>query len=351
MPRRTVRIAYLVGFLLLAAAIGIPLWLNYRAPTAVKVDGPSVESLDVVATGRVDSEGMVRALDGPTPGRVVKVHVAEGAAVKKDQAIVSIDDRAYAEMVRDATLSRDAAVIELEVARAKARTQIAEMDALQLRIDAAKADADAADVKLKQMRGQLNVSAAVPVTQSDIDQLETRIQGYRLNIEAEQVRLNAMRKLDSALESQAAKLRVDASDDAIAKAKRYQRDCTIVAPSDGTIIRLQCGEGAMLTPNPMDPAIVFAPVGALVVRVEVEQADVGRITMNMPASVSDDSLRNPPPVKGTVTAISRWIAPKRSILLDPGNFNDVRTTEVVITLEPTTRPLWIGQRMVVRFGK
>ena len=45
------------------------------------------------------------------------------------------------------------------------------------------------------------------------------------------------------------------------------------------------------------------------------------------------------------------MARKRSVLLEPGEVNDVRTVECVIALEGSTDRLLVGQRMRVRIGK
>ncbi len=344
------RLAYGIGAILLLATIGIPAWLLSRPVQQSTESAISVDSLDVVCTGRVDAVGLVRSLDPVRPGRIVKLHVTEGADVKAGEAIVSIDDRDYVEMVKEAGLACDVARIEVEAAQAKAKKAASDIEALQLNIEAAKVRVAAAAIKLDQMRQQVGASTSIPVTAADVDVQEAELRSFRLNIDAEQIRLSALKAIDQDLEVRAAQKRVEAANDALIKTKRYQQDCTITAPSDGTIVRMQCGVGAMLAPNPMDPGVVFAPAGPLIVRAEVEQADISRISMNMPATVRDDS-RDATTWSGRVTAISRWVAPKRAILLDPGNFNDVRTTEVIITLDPSPKRLWIGQRMVVRFGK
>ena len=84
----------------------------------------------------------------------------------------------------------------------------------------------------------------------------------------------------SARDSKCVQLKIDASRrrPSSRKPKRYHReDCVVRAPTDGTIVRLSAAKGMLLGPGtPLEPAIVFAPAGPLVVRAEVEQADAGR---------------------------------------------------------------------------
>jgi hypothetical protein len=51
-----------------------------------------------------------------------------------------------------------------------------------------------------------------------------------------------------------------------------------------------------------------------------------------------------------VTRLSDWYTHRRSILLEPMQFNDVRTLESIITLDPGQPMLRIGQRMRVTLG-
>jgi hypothetical protein len=69
----------------------------------------------------------------------------------------------------------------------------------------------------------------------------------------------------------------------------------------------------------------------------------------MPAVIKDDTRADSPAWVGRVQRIAGWVAPRRSVLLEPGELNDVRTAEVVIALDPSPHPLWIGQRVQVRF--
>lgn len=349
----TKRAIWFLGLLLLLATILVPaiLWRNSGRES---IDpGPPITSLDVVAIGRVDVEGSVRSLDPPQPGRVSALHVTEGADVKAGQPIYSIDDRLHLDFVQEAKLARDQAKIALDVAKARAQAQPAEIEALQKRIDAANETARANEAKLQQMKRQLELSSAVPVTKADIDSFEAQLRSLRLNIAAEQIRLDAVKMLDPNLEVQAAQVQLDSATDAVARAEQQRDACTIKAPSDGTIIRIRTGVGAMLAPStPMsEPAVTFAPAAALIVRAEVDQADAGRVQLNMKATLKDETRRDSPVWTGKVVEISRWIARKRSMNLDPGEFNDVRTLEVVIRLDPSNDRLWIGQRMVVRFTK
>lgn len=339
------------GILLLVATVAIVALQVWRPKADVAQPVP-IDSLAVVCRGRVDSAGQMRSLDPSQPGRVVAVHVTEGMPVKANDKIVSLDDRAYADAVKDAMMSESAAAIELQIAQAKADAAPAEFDALQKKIDGALAKVVAADAKLAQMKRQRSLTDSIPVTQEDVDSYQAQVLAVKLEIEAEQIRLAQMQKLDRTLEVKAAKLKLEAAQEAVVRAKRYQAECVIRAPADGTILRLQTAKGALIAPGAsLQPPIIFVPDGPYIVRAELDQADVGRVSVGQAVTLQDDASREPRIWTGRVKEIAGWIAPRRSMLIEPGEFNDVRTTEVVIVLDPSQHKLLIGQRMVVRIGK
>lgn len=339
----------LFGLALLAATIGIPAWLLNRGDAVTKPP-PNLDELDVVCTGRIDAAGKVSAIDPVQAGRVMEIHVAEGQQVNKGQALVSLDDRIYADAVKDAEAALGLAERERDGAKIKFDSYKQQLVIAQKRIDAAEAKVVGYVARLKQMKMVVGLGTEkANVTQADVDALQAEIDSANLSIEAERINLDLSRKYDPKLEYEVAQLRYDNSVEGVTRAKRFKDDCIVRAPADGTIVRLQTAVGATLVPgSPLDPAIVFAPAGPLLVRAEVEQADLGRVSVGMAAIVTDDSRREALTLHGKVKDIAHWIAPRKKMLMDPGDFNDVRTTEVIIELEPTKSRLWIGQRMLVR---
>jgi multidrug resistance efflux pump len=105
------------------------------------------------------------------------------------------------------------------------------------------------------------------------------------------------------------------------------------------------------TASPGVPALLFRPDGPLVVRAELEQEFIGRVKSGMRATVTDESRADSPTWTGRVKTVGAFVARRRSILLEPGEINDVRTVECVIALEGRTEGLLVGQRMRVRLTK
>jgi hypothetical protein len=104
----------------------------------------------------------------------------------------------------------------------------------------------------------------------------------------------------------------------------------------------------MIAPGSPVPYVVFAPAGPLVVRADLDQEFVGRVKHRMKVELRDEARANSPVWTGRVQAVSEYIAQKTSVTFEPGSFNDVRTAECVITIDPSAEELRIGQRMRVR---
>jgi multidrug resistance efflux pump len=135
------------------------------------------------------------------------------------------------------------------------------------------------------------------------------------------------------------------------QASKAVRDCVLLAPTSGVVLRVQTTRGESVLPNGMQPPIIFRPDSPLIVRAELEQEFLGRVKPGMKATVRDDSRADSATWTGTVLRVGNWVARKRTVLLDPGEVNDVRTVECVIALDGSPDGLLVGQRMRVRIGK
>ena len=113
---------------------------------------------------------------------------------------------------------------------------------------------------------------------------------------------------------------------AAAEAQDGLRECTVRAPVKGVVERMLVSAGQALGPNPQQPAVMFAADGPRIVRAEVEQEWASHVAVGMAATVQDFSATGTT-WHGHVTRLSDWYTHRRSILMEPLQFNDVRTLE------------------------
>jgi multidrug resistance efflux pump len=341
---RPPRAGFIVMLVLLAGSIAGTAWWLSR-PDPGPVPARPADEADVYCTGRVDAAGQVTGLDPAQPGRVTAVLVPEGAAVAAGQELVRLDAAAAEARLTQAQATVDSVQVELDAAlrdRERVPNQIAARAAL---LNAASARVDAARKLLQQRREQQQVT---PLGKTELEAIEAQIRELEQMEASQRLELEDLKKIDPELRVRAARAKLKAVEADRDLARKAVADCVISAPGPGTVLRLQAAVGGLLSPGSPVPAVVFAPAGPPVVRAEVDQESLGKVAVGMPAEVQDENRPDGPVWRGRVKQLARWVAQRRSHVLEPGELNDVRTLECVVELDPPAEGLWIGQRMRVR---
>ncbi|MGL4420490.1 MAG: HlyD family secretion protein [Gemmataceae bacterium] len=347
----------LLGFLFLVLApIGVSAWFLSR-PAADPIKSTLViEDLDIICNGRVDADGFVVSLQLPQPGKVVRVSAAEGATLAIGDEILAIDSAPYELVVREAKAGVAGSLVEVDIAQQRLRQYPKQLEVKEKLIAAMTAEVDAAQHKVAIVKTQQSVASAVST--ADVEIAEAAYRKLKNLRDVEITNLEEMRKADAKLELRAAQAKHEMAKVHQEQAEQAVRDCVLRAPSAGTILRLQAAVGGIfaMAPATVTPmaagssagSVVFAPATPRIVRAELEQAYLGQVKAGMRAELRDDTRPDSPTWKGKVKSIAGWVAQRRSILFEPGEINDVRTTEVIIEFEANSEPVWIGQRMQVR---
>ena len=346
--RRSPGIFRLLAVVLLVAPLAaVGWWLNRPAPTPEVVIPPA--DLDVVCTGRVDVVGQVVALDPSQAGRVKSVNVTEGQLVKKDDVLLQLDDSAAVIREKQAKAGVDGLTADVDRAKQTRDRFPKQLEARKAMAAANAARADAGTAAIKQKIAQNG--ATERISQLELDALNAQIRELEATVRAETAFLADLDKEKPELLVTAAQARLDAAKADHALANKAVAECKLIAPGPGRILRVQVGEGGIIAPGGFTPAVVFAPDGPLVVRAEVDQEFLGRVKEGMTAEVQDDNRPDAPVKLGKVVSIAKWVARRRTLVLEPGEVNDVRTVECVVVLDGGTGELFIGQRMRVRIRK
>jgi len=334
-------------WLLLAALLG-PIagvgWYLSRPepPTGAAPAG----DLDVICTGRVDASGMVVSLEPSMAGRVMKVSARENKPLEKGDEILRLDDSTAKFRLLQAIAAVDGAKVELASAEKDAERFPKQLEARRAMAEAAKARVDQAKKLVEQRKAQEKVTPLTKIEQEGLEaqvrELESLELADRLQLADIEKNLNPQWRID------ATRARLDAAQADRQLAQKSVDECVLRAPGPGRILRLQTSEGALLMPGNYPPAIVFVPAGPLIVRAELDQEFIGRVREGMTVEVSDDGRADGPMYPGKIRSISRWVAQRRTLILDPGEINDVRTVECLVELNSGIDELFIGQRMRVR---
>lgn len=346
--RRRIGPVVAVGCLLVPLA-GVVWWL-YRPKPDAAVTGPALGELDVVTLGRVDGLVAASSIESPIPGRVKKVCVEEGATVSEGQEVLLLDDSAFALKVDEARNGVTAARLEWDAADFDLKQLPNKLVGLNASLAAATERVSAAKRLLDERRKQLEFKTITPAefaaAESEIRQLEQLEVG-------EKVRRDELAASEGALKLRvkAAEVKKEAAEIAVRAALKAVKDCVVTAPTAGVILRVQTAKGESVAPGSPRAALLFRPAGPLIVRCELEQEFLARVAAGKSATIRDDTRTDSPTWTGKVQSVSNWVAQKRSIVLEPGVLNDVRTVECVIAFDTPPEGLLVGQRMRVTIKK
>jgi HlyD family secretion protein len=119
------------------------------------------------------------------------------------------------------------------------------------------------------------------------------------------------------------------------------------APADGMVLRVDAKAGELAIPAAGPPIMSIGDVGALRVRAEVNEQDLGRIRVGQAVLVRAGAFHGRE-FDGRVSSIARVVGPSRINSGDPRKFSDVDVLEVLVDL-PDPGPLVVGEQVDVYF--
>jgi multidrug resistance efflux pump len=349
-PRRRIPgLGAVVALVFLVAPVaGVAWWLN-RPKSDAPPPTPALAELDVLCLGRVDGAKPVIHLEPAMPGKIARLYEnIEGKHVAAGEPLLELDDKALALRVKEADAAIKVAEIEVEAAKQEAKlfpirkaTQEAAVVAAADRVATARRVLE--EKKLARSFGT--------VTPGEVAVAELEVKQYEQLEGVEKSRLEELKLADPNLKVRAAEAKQTIAGVARDQAQKSLEDCVLRAPVAGTVLRVQASVGQSLAPGSPLPPIVFRPEGRLVVRAEIQQEFLGRVSPGMKATLRDDARADSPTWTGRVESVGQLVAPRKTILLEPGELNDVRTIECVIALDGKPDGLLVGQRMRVRIGR
>ena len=312
--------------------------------------GQGLADLDVVCLGRVDGLTPIASLEPSIPGKVAEIFVSEGQPVKPGDKLVRLDDEALRLKEDEAKAAFEAAEVEVAAAKLERTLYPFRKAAQEAAVAAAGERVTAAEKLLDEKRKSMMFTTVTP---GELLASEAELNQLKYLKTAELSRLDEVKSGLAALDLKvkAAETKRTMAEIARKQAEKAVRDCVLLAPTTGVVLRVQTSRGESVLPNGMQPPIIFRPDSPLVVRADLEQEFLGRVKPGMKATLRDDSRADSATWTGTVLRVGNWVARKRTVLLDPGEVNDVRTVECVIALDGSPDGLLVGQRMRVRIGR
>jgi multidrug resistance efflux pump len=277
-------------------------------------------------------------------GRVTRIPAEENDEVEPGQVLLQLDDTMGRLQVEAARVDLRAAEERLAGARSLPEQQQKKVEIQRLAVDVAEDDLKLA--RVQQERAQRRLDNGVAGNEEEVRSAALLVAKAEAARKVEQAKLAALELVNPRQAVRLAELDVEAKRDQLKKAEKGLEEYRVVAPYKGTVLRINVSEGETLGPNPRQPALMFCAAGPRIIRAEVEQEFAARVAPGQTALIQDDTTGSGS-WRGKVARLSDWYTHRRSVLLEPLQYNDVRTLECIIALDPGQPHLRIGQRVRV----
>jgi HlyD family secretion protein len=141
---------------------------------------------------------------------------------------------------------------------------------------------------------------------------------------------------------------VSAAENRVREAQERVNKCAILAPIDGTVLRVNARPGESFSTITPRSLFRIADASGRRVKAEIDERDVSKIRAGQNAIVNAEGLTGQR-LTGTVTSISAAMGKKTVFTDDPADKLDREVLEATIALPSNAKPLPIGLRVTVQF--
>ncbi len=340
-----------------SVVLGIVLLAGSLVGARLVMGGSSGTSTDeattpqrVICSGFVDAPGGgVRNLAPPMAGRVVWAINESDDVVEAGTTLIKLDAGSAEDQLRAADANLQGAKISMEGAKEKAEQYEEEKKQQQEAVNAAEAKLRAGKIRYEELK-RLD-EKGVGGNKAEVKAVADDIKAGEAQVEAEKLKLKGLEKINPQLLVQRAEKEVEARQAQRDLADRQVQEHVLKAPTEGRVLRVMVNSGDMFAPEMRVPAVLFAPIGKEIIRVEVEQEFASRVHKGQRVCIQDDS-NGQGRWTGVVARVGDWFAPRRNILPEPTQLHDVRTLECIVeqikpVADSSSMPLRINQRMRV----
>jgi HlyD family secretion protein len=124
--------------------------------------------------------------------------------------------------------------------------------------------------------------------------------------------------------------------------------CSILAPIDGTVLRVYARRGESFSTVTPRPLFSLADTSSRHIKAEIDERDVDRVSIGQKVVIQADALEGKR-LNGSVVRISTMMGRKSISTGDPSDKSDRDILEAVIGLEGNPLSLPIGLRVTVQF--
>ncbi|MDX2273245.1 MAG: ABC exporter membrane fusion protein [Cyanobacteriota bacterium] len=361
--------ALIVAGLLVSGSLGLYGWTRYGATQAQETQAsppPAPPPSVVGALGRLEPQGQVIEIGGPTGERIAELLVEEGQVVKTGAELARLEsyeerlaERDYAaSQLSEAQARLEAETRYAQAQIAEARSRLQQIDQPQsLQVEAQKArirqlEAELADAQNNQQRFQALFADGV-ISQQELDSRRLQVRQKEEELSSAQATLNQLQtsragdleNWQAQMQSAQANLvRTQNQIQILSLSRNLELATTrlertvIRAPRDGQILRILKYPGEAIDNS--GSILQMGNTQQMVVVAEVYETDVNKIKLGQQAVITSNAFDQA--LRGTVQEIGLLINKKDVLNTDPAADVDARVVEVKIMLEPESSQISAG---------
>jgi multidrug resistance efflux pump len=305
-----------------------------NAKREVRPTAGSDERTELSPPGMAAGDGIVEPKERETkvaaavPGRIASIMVSEGERVQAAAPLVQLEDGP--ELAALAAAEADLAVTQADFTKAIHGQRREDVEATIS--DAEAANARAALSKDVYARTQ-KLAPSGATTPDELEKARRQAEIDARTAESAEARRRAAVTGTRYEDVLAARARVASAGSKRDQAKANLERLTIRAPTAGTILQIKYRVGEYETPGAgQDPLLLIGDTSELRVRLDVDERDIGKLSLNAPAFVTVDAFPGRQ-FKGHVAQIGQRMGRKNVRTDDPAERIDTKILEVVIALE------------------
>ncbi len=342
--------AMLIKYVLPVIALGLLIFaVNHviaTRPVEQKVEPPVTPASSpfantVAGAGIVEAQTENIVVGTTTPGLVTEVLVGVGQKVQAGDRLFKLDDR----QLQADLLVRKAAVQAAEADLVRLQSQPRREQIPIWKATVAEAEAQAASAADELRRAEELTSGGRRVL-SDQELVARRNAHNTAKARVAKAKADLDLQMAGAwqYDLDISKAAVDQAKAQVAAAEREVERLTIRALVDGEVLQVNLQPGEYMAAPSSEAPIVIGNVEQLHVRVDIDEQDIPRFVPNAPAwAVLKGNIRQK--YKLTFVRVEPYVVPKRSLTGDNTERVDTRVLQVIYSLGPEGKPLYVGQQL------
>ena len=309
-------------------------------------DGPialETKDYEVAAPGVVEPKSGEIRLGATYLGRVEEVLVEVDDKVEEGELLLRLDDAEARAKLASAETEAEASREDSEKSVVSGREDVRKAEdaiySAERAVTGARIELDYAIAAKRSGNGS---EAAVSDARRRLKDSNDRLERERIAYVKAQSKANLPAPNNAESKVSAARAQVRMAEALLDKTR-------IRSPSIGTILQVNAKQGEIVAPSPDLPLVVMGDMSIVRVKAEVDEGDVGKISMNQSAYVT--SVSQTDKIDGKVTNIAPTLGSARIGPRGPRRVTDVEVMEVTIELQGTATGLKPGMRVDAFFRK